>query len=108
MITSFDTYMKLYPNTNRAVEPMGLAHVVEALVLRFTSFKVQGLTSHGCKQFLGTTPLGEKPAIQPVPCKETSEGAVHRTKVYSDGVSPKGPTLEKFSNIKKQIELWIN
>jgi hypothetical protein len=43
--------------------PMGLAHVVEALVLGFTPFKVQGSNLHGCKQFFGTTPSGEKPAI---------------------------------------------
>jgi hypothetical protein len=39
--------------------PKGLAHVVEALVLGFASFKVQGSTPHGCKQFLGATPLDE-------------------------------------------------
>ena len=43
--------------------PKGLAVVVEALVLRFASFKVQGSTPHGRKQFLGATPFGEKPAI---------------------------------------------
>ena len=43
--------------------PKGLAHVVEALVLRFAPFKVQGSTPHGCKQFLRATSLTEKPAI---------------------------------------------
>ena len=45
------------------VNPKGLAQVVEALVIRFASFKVQGLTSYGCKQSLGVTIPGEKPAI---------------------------------------------
>ena len=32
---------------------------VEALVLRFAPFKVQGSTPHGCKQSLRATPPGE-------------------------------------------------
>jgi hypothetical protein len=40
-----------------------LAHVVEALVLRFALFKVQGLTFHGCKQFFEARPPEEKPVI---------------------------------------------
>jgi hypothetical protein len=43
--------------------PKGLAQVVEALVLRFAPFKVQGSTLHECKQSLGAMPPGEKPAI---------------------------------------------
>jgi hypothetical protein len=45
------------------VNPKGLAQVVEALVLRFAPFKVQGLIPHGCKQSLGAITPGEKPAI---------------------------------------------
>jgi hypothetical protein len=46
-------------NTN----PKGLAQVVEALVLRFAPFKVQGSTPHECKQSLGATLPGEKLVI---------------------------------------------
>jgi hypothetical protein len=43
--------------------PKGLAQVVEALVLKFAPFKVQGSIPHGYKQFFGATLPGEKPAI---------------------------------------------
>jgi hypothetical protein len=33
---------------------------------------------------------------------ETSEGAVHGTGVYSAGVGPKGPALERFPDIKNK------
>jgi hypothetical protein len=48
-------------------------------------FKVQGSTPLGCKQFLGATPPGEKPATYPDPCRETSEGAVHESRGISRG-----------------------
>jgi hypothetical protein len=34
--------------------------------------------------------------------RKTSESVVHGTGIYSAGVCPKGPTLEKFSDIKKK------
>jgi hypothetical protein len=45
------------------INPKGLAQVVEALVLRFAPFKVQGSASHGCKQSFGAIHTGEKPVI---------------------------------------------
>uniref|UniRef100_A0A2N9GUT4 non-specific serine/threonine protein kinase n=1 Tax=Fagus sylvatica TaxID=28930 RepID=A0A2N9GUT4_FAGSY len=47
--------------------------------------QVQGSTPLGCKQFLGATPPGEKPATYPDPCRETSEGAVHGSRGISRG-----------------------
>ena len=84
------------------INPKGLAQVVEALVLRFAPFKVQGSTPYGCKQSLGATPLGETLVIWPVLCRKTSEDAVHETEVYFVGVGPKSPALERFPNIKKK------
>jgi hypothetical protein len=40
---------------NGFLNPKGLAQGVKALVLRFPTFKVQGSTSHECKQSLGAT-----------------------------------------------------
>ena len=51
----------------------GVAPVVKALVLKVCSFKVQGST------------LGEKPAIYPDPCRETSEGLVYGSLGISRG-----------------------
>ena len=39
------------------LNPKGLAQVVEALVLGFAPFKVQGSTPHGCKLLLGAIGL---------------------------------------------------
>ena len=92
---------KIFPsNTSttitKGVNPMRLAQVVEALVLRFTPIKVQSSTPHGCKQFFGATPLGEKLAIYPVLYRKISEGAMHETRIYSERVGPKGSTFERF------------
>ena len=70
--------------------------MVEALVLRFAPFKVQGSTPYRCEQSLGAIPLDEKPAIEPVICKKTFEGVVHKTGVYFARVGLKGPALKGF------------
>jgi hypothetical protein len=40
--------------------------------------------------------------ILPVSYRKTSEGTVHGARVYSAGVGPKGPVLERFLDIKKK------
>ena len=52
---------------------------------RYATFKVQGSTHLGCKQFIGATPPGEKLAIYPNPCRETSEGTMHGSREISRG-----------------------
>ena len=75
--------------------------MVEVLVLRFAFFKFQGSTLHGCKQSFGATPSCEKPIIELISRKKTSESAIHGTKVYITKVSLKGLALKRFFDIKK-------
>uniref|UniRef100_A0A2N9HQZ4 PspA/IM30 family protein n=1 Tax=Fagus sylvatica TaxID=28930 RepID=A0A2N9HQZ4_FAGSY len=64
--------------------------------------KVQGSTPLGCKQFLGATPPGEKPATYPDPCRETSEGAVHGSRGISRGAQ--GASVDDdLANLKKEL-----
>jgi hypothetical protein len=76
---------------------------------RFAPFKVQDSTPLGCNQSLRITPLGEKPAIYPVPCRKIFEDAMHGTEIYFLGVGPKGhcrgsPILKKK---KKMIDMVV-
>jgi hypothetical protein len=52
----------------------------------------------------GHTPWCKKLVIYPDPCRETSEDAVHGSKVYSAGVDLKGLALPRFSVIKKNFK----
>jgi hypothetical protein len=67
--------------------------VVKALVLEVYSFQGPRFNTSRVQ----TIPWGhipsEKPAIYPIPCRETSKGVVHGTKVYSVGMGLKGPAL---------------
>ena len=70
---------------------------------RFAPFKVQGSTPLGCNQFLGATPPGEKPAIYPDPCRETSEGAVHGSREISRGTRKLARTPKDIKKKKKKL-----
>jgi hypothetical protein len=56
----------------------------------------------GANNSLGPHPLVKSQRLNQFSCMETSEGAVHGTGVYSAGVGPKGPALERFPVIKKK------
>jgi hypothetical protein len=54
-------FLFLFPfNWSEFCSDYNASFKVEALVLRFAPFKVQGSTLHECKQSLGATPSGEK------------------------------------------------